>query len=365
MTKIISPLIRSQKNSPSKKVLIILPEDLNSKAKLLRNEINAGITGLNEKIEKVIEQISRRGRLIKRITVVPGGHLTHQESILGTFQTFIDKSTLRILVVFPQIANTSVKKPFSNTILKTNGISHLIQIWYGLPPYGWFEDDEGFSNVKIVIPDKQFKLVFSIIEDIILDIAMFNSFVLDKKKLTDLDFKIDISERKVQFANKLNLPNEYGIQIENIHYFSFASACRNGQSFNINKYIEIWTEFSNQFLSNGVKETVELSSTPLKNTNDRVVISLNDVKEIFRNFKEKGQIPMKDICREINTLSNGSYLLIRIAQKCNRKKQAASVLTYFKGSSYRIGKWRIVPFSEYDKIKRYSPFISIFNFTLK
>lgn len=166
--------------------------------------------------------------------------------------------------------------------------------------------------------------------DILLDIAMFNSFSFFKNK--GIKERHAFGMEKSIYAKEEGLPCFYINESTKDQYYSFAfSARRSKEELDINSYIRIWNSFINDCYPSE------------KHTEGSIRVQLKQ----HVDYKE---LPVKTISRKCKALDNGAYLLLR-TNRDRTEDIHERVFTLFGISEYEKGKIKIKPISDFEKYK--------------
>lgn len=193
---------------------------------------------------------------------------------------------------------------------------------------------EGYKDIKISPIDYDAEIIISndfmrcAIVDIMLDIAMFNSFSFLKEMSTSE--KHDFSYKKFSYFTENKLGSFYECKTSKSLYYSFAFSARNDiNDFDVEEYIRIWNNFIKK---NYNKEHNEKS------------VSLQ-----LKQHVDFDELP-NDLEERFSTMPEGAYLILRT------NKERSSDLKPFICSEFGIekfekGKIKIVPIQEFNKYK--------------
>jgi len=227
--------------------------------------------------------------------------------------------------------------------LKPEKTSHLIQVSItdDYRRSGW-NNGELLFNAKVFA--KSIENVKNIVEDIILDIQYFYMRSYDIWFDT-IDKKTSFSSLKAVFAKEKHYICYLG-EVKDAEYVSFASFCRDENNLiDYAKYIELWNEFDHW---------IDLKNYDLYN-----IISAED---IWIRHPKHCQISKRKLSHMLNSLDNGSYLLIR-TEKCPKDKRIfMEIATRFGLKQWKTGKLLIVDLKTRFTWLRLLPYISIYKF---
>lgn len=221
-------------------------------------------------------------------------------------------------------------KRIENLLSKTDhNISHAIEL-FAHTSYNELTFSNNHFDAKVLLDETGLKNIFT---DIFLDASMFNSYSFLKKmsKKEKREFGI----KKLQFYKDHNLPCFYIFDNEDedkVLYYSLAFSCRKSMDeFNYDEYIKLWNEFISEYYPD--KRHIEKS-----------------VIEQLDQYIDPEQLDKEYIKNKIMKKDEGAYLVLRINRN-RTTKMRDRIIVYFGGDSYHEGKIKIVPISEYYKIK--------------
>lgn len=181
--------------------------------------------------------------------------------------------------------------------------------------------------------------------DLFLDLAMFNSYSF----LHDMsvDEKRVFSKQKFEYFKNNNLPCYYTYDnSDTLLYYSLAfSARKTSKKIDIPMYIALWEDFLRTYYPGKVHKESSLESQ-------------------LKQHIDFGQLPCQKIFDEMDSLPNGSYLLIRLNRRPRSTKRATELNAVLGGSTLTSKNWKIIPLSEYPTIKKYTQALYISAFKL-
>mgnify|MGYP004660061177 CR=1 FL=1 len=220
------------------------------------------------------------------------------------------------------------EKLFDDYIKKQTDIlgqtsSHLVEV---LPAPGYKDIDISPINC-----DAEFVVAKEFIEpaivDMLVDIAMFNSFSF-LKELT-INEKHQFSAKKYNYYVAHNLGSFYNYRNEHNRYYSFAFAARlNENDIDIDRYIMLWNDF------------IKIEYGNCTHTEKTVLAQL-------RQHKDFGSLP-KNLPSKLRKKDKGAYLVLR-TNKDRTEQLSPEICTYFGMKKYRQGKIKIEPISNFQK----------------
>lgn len=165
--------------------------------------------------------------------------------------------------------------------------------------------------------------------DILLDIAMFNSYSFLKNN--SLVSKHNFSYEKFDYFNKNNLRCYYKYKSNKDLYYSLAFSARNSLvDFDINHYIDLWNGF--------IKTNYSMHQHKEKS-----------IAEQLKQHIDYCELPA-NLSQNINELPDGSYLIMR-TNKDRTESLNPFLCSVFGISEYEKGKITIVPIEDFDKYK--------------
>lgn len=239
-----------------------------------------------------------------------------------------------ITVMSPNVSYVLNAEKFN----KSN-ISHLIQINVNDASSTLNEN----INACYTVDEKD---LIDIMVDILLDIAMYHSWFYNDSKDTDINFRRQISIKKVDFIKSLKpeCTFKHSFSPEKDTYCCFALACYDEDNkFNYEKYEKLWSLFVRDFITDNSYS--------------------NNFKDNISAFKMSKQLSIKKLERQYEELSSGKYLLLVTHRKPRYRKLKAQIFAemgFSKDSDWKTGRTKFLKFSEYSRIARWYPYVSLY-----
>jgi hypothetical protein len=352
-------LIDSQKSQDTKVVTFVIPSLIgNNELDKLRVSLVAGVSNLSEKLHQKLQRLSTMGLTMRKISVRPSKPLeTNNINII--IDSIGLSNNLRIIV---NISNYFLEK---DDEINAN-ISHLVEVTINNNEIGWYNSVSPI-NAKVYVDNKDD--VLSLIEDVLLDIAMYYNYIENINE-GDILSGLDFSKKKVEFIIKNKYNSKYGPIHPGSDYISLASLSYNKNSFSYSNYIKLWDNLIKFIYP-------DIASKSIVMERDEYLI------EQLKKHNEYGQLPLKRILKICRDLEAGSYILVRTKKNPSTNIKKSQMIPFFKGPSkfnylknkvrthykkkenaWRLGKVNILPFSDYTKVDKYSEWISIFPLTI-
>lgn len=215
-----------------------------------------------------------------------------------------------------------------------SNISHLIQI-----------NINSQLNVRTNLINAYYNVqeedVVNIITDILLDIAMYHSwFFGDKEKDEDINFRKEISKKKVEYISTKGFAMKYGEPKLEDTYCCFAAACYNNNDFNYDMYETLWKEFVKKYIE---KQTQH-----------------NTIEEQLKSFKNSKQISEKKVKNQYKELDDGKYLLIVTRREPHYGKIKKQICTKMGLPKWKNGKTKFVKYADYINVARWYPYVALY-----
>lgn len=244
---------------------------------------------------------------------------------------------LRIILKFDEFDEKRL-----DTKIEESEISHLVEI-------SVIDSKSNDIRTKYLkkIHSKDTHKIKRIIQDVMLDISMYHTFVSPILVDTPDNFKREFTYLKISLAEKNKLSSPIWLSQ---NYVSLAGYFYdNNNNLDIPKYIQAWNEIKDEV----IKRNPEIVNLQSKGVIDQL-----------KRHKYIGEISVKKVLKQAESLESGNYLLIRTTIKPKKKKKRKSILTYFKGTKWRKGKIHIHPEEMLEELSKYHPWITIFKLTL-
>jgi hypothetical protein len=252
------------------------------------------------------------------------------------------KEKIRILVRL-QSDIEPIETNFASDWMSKGKITHLVEvnITKNKQRYGWHKSDVFSCSVSIA--EDQVK---DLIKDILLDIAMYNSF---PELLTDSKFNLKYvaSKKKMEYIEALGMKSKYGPIENGCSYISFASLCYTGHHFNYQDYLRLWRGFVGFLISN------------------HPVLGPFSNCEIFeKNCNKKLPLPFKKgrASLAFNQVPAGKYYVIQLIKKPKSHNSKERLLSLFGGTAVKLGRIKIIPLEHYNIIKPCAAVLGMFRF---
>lgn len=247
-----------------------------------------------------------------------------------------DVESLRILINFEPY-NTEI---MTSKILAQN-ISHLVEISF-LPEDSSCEINQEGSSCATVYVSSSIDKAFKIIEDVMLDISMFNTLI-DPKGESSIETRRAFSKIKIDFVNRFNLHSDCWNTQTHKGYVAIAGYFWNKDYFDYKGYINCWLRIKQELFN-------EKEITP-------IVYSLDE--QLKRNA-DAGELPMRSIRRLYNKLPEGEYILVRLYKIPKLKVVQESLRCLLGGKIIKRGKVKIYLKKDIHIFDKYRDYVKIF-----
>jgi len=339
------PLFDSiKKQELNRMITFILTSNGSKESKETKAKISFKIQDININVLKKLENIAKLynatpSRINLALSKPP--FPIFNGNIEDIFDIVTDSEFLRIIVKFEDYNTQDLNK-----IIDDKKISHIVEINVLEEKSNQItKDNHNDENITCAtIYPKSIDGIYKVIEDVILDIAMYHTVISPNLLQTDLEIKRSISFLKLSYAKKLKLKSE---NWNSKGYISLAGYFRTKKNnyFDFGAYVKCWDEIYME-----AKSLYPADFVIKKN-------SINDQLKRHRLYK---QLPIKKIISIYNHLEEGRYLLICTTVRPQQKHKRREILVYFKGINWRKTKINIVDFSKFEEIVKYSEWVSIF-----
>lgn len=279
--------------------------------KQLNGDFQATISNINANVNKIIQLLNLKvhDRQIPYIT------LTAQ---------FSSELTERSRIV---IRSKKTSKDFEDCIKnQTNklgeSLSHCIDFLIS-PGYKEIVISALNFDAEIVVADEYIECV---IIDILLDIAMFNSYSFLKEK--SLEWKHSFGFKKYSFFKSNALNCFYECKTTKSLYYSLAFSARNSKDdFNVEEYINLWNRFISENFSNSIHKE-------------------KSILEQLKQHVDYNELPA-NLYKRFNKKTAGAYLVLRTNKERSEDLQPF-ICSLFGIKKYEKGKIKIVPIDEFE-----------------
>lgn len=256
----------------------------------------------------------------------------------GSFDATITSDIAIRFILHESAQKLPFKKISSNN-------SHVIEIEVGSNEN--LMETSGLFEFKAVV--NTMDELYSIVEDVMLDIQMFYFFgynlicktLVDKKNFSIL--KLDFCQKQISNCTLVG------------RYYSLATLCKNGcTTLDYNEYVKKWKEFNDTI---GIKNTKPI---------DDDIRGIDRIVDYIINTHPFGmQISKRKLRRRISNLKNGRYILAYLVSRPHNKKVIRNIQPLFKGSKLKRGSMIIVPYEMKTKYKKFNKYINLFVFTIE
>lgn len=253
-----------------------------------------------------------------------------------------------IVLVNKRIDSSEVSENLRIIVQERNGVckqnisrcSHVISIEIADSE---IKADNGNYSMRLVTNSRN--VIIQIIEDVLLDIFVFNVAGLEDK-YKKLSQKRAFSKLKVDFCKGHQIVSNVDQYVDYKNYCSFASFCRaEDGSLDIVGYVKMWDDFINEL----EKEIPHIDNKDV-------------VKEILKQHKKGGQISERRLLAMLSEKPHGRYVLVRVDKKPTTY-QAQRLKSLFPGV-VKIGKFKIIKqYKRYSYLK-FHDCISLYSFDL-
>lgn len=279
-------------------------------AKILNSTFQDTLKYINHDVNKIIQLLNIKipNRQIPFITLV------------AQFDANLDS---RSRIVLRGSNDFDEKVEEQSSLIGTN-VSHCID----------FIIAEGYKDIKISPIDYDAEIIVSndyiccAIVDIMLDIAMFNSYSFLKEMSTPQ--KHSFSYKKFSYFTQNELNSFYECKTNKNLYYSFAFSARRGiDDFDVDAYIKIW----NNFIKKNYRKK-------------------HNEKTVFQQLKQHvdfHELP-QNLAEKFLTMPEGAYLILR-TNKDRSIDLKPFICSEFGIEKYEKGKIKIVSINEFDKYK--------------
>ena len=286
-------------------------------------EFNRTVKNINESLWVNIQEVSLKcpERQIPFIHLVAADDYDNEHlRLVMTDRNFKDDSLPEDLIPFSSISHM--------LILRITNNYDIISIC----------DSNKEISAKMIIDQKYF---ISSAIDILLDIAMFNSYSFLRE--LSIKEKKDFNLKKIEFFNKKKFECFYSFEEDKSRfpkYLSLAFAARTTiDTLDYDMYISIWDEFIKTYYP----DKIHIEET---------------VMSQLKNHLDYGTLPDKrKLANKINQRSNGAYIILRTNRKNRSKPIEQELCDFFKISSFHIGAIRIVSLNEFLTTPMFSKFV--------
>lgn len=288
-------------------------EELDKKAISFRRRLLNQITEtVNNNVSKEIDIICNNYLKVNTIKIYINVRSNHDDSYIDTqVRSLVNPEEVRLTVYFQSV---KMSPEYSkDSFYEETSISHIVEIKQNttIDSHGWFEGENiGLSQIKLGLHQESLTFIPKIVEDILLDIALFH---LLKSKISKNNItNIDLSGFKIDYARLKNIKSIYGFINVGAKYFSFASAVRGDiVSFDTKKYVNIWLDFIDYLNFKITNKKTTITSINEIDTNTVYKRDFESVVNVLKKHYRFKQLPKK-IIEDILHLENGEYTIINL-----------------------------------------------------
>lgn len=354
--------IVAQKKSLVRRFIFLLPSDESNSGRTYRNSLLAQMEDLKDRIIQKLNRLSLKGNIVPKIKLLGAAPPTLKgENQLDTIVKRLPSNhELRVIVNMHQPVQLE-----ENSLLIDYEITHLLEV--NTPKKATQERASGFEEI-IRVKAHRHEQILSLIEDAMLDIAMFHTYVEKGDEILQYKVKASFRSWKESWLQE-NFPDHYH-QVQLPFIASYFREVPN--NFNFSGYVHAWKDLAKNFLSR--HNIQDIHST---------------LNEQLRNYKQLHQLPLKRLQLLYDKLPAGEYLLIRSGKKPSKTIKAREIypllkldsVAYLKRSSegkgkkvkkgrvqqraskkflWRQGRTNIIPLSFYAKVTENADYLSVF-----
>lgn len=315
------------------------PQNKDTFNRKMTSEVCNKFDNLNKNISKRLNKIIEIAPFTPlRITVIKStpSYPFLSEGTVDVLSNINDVDSLRIIINFePYNADVMTKK-----ILAQN-ISHLVEISF-LPENCESEINQEGSSCATVYVSSCLDKAFKIIEDVMLDIVMYNSLIAPNYDST-IEAKRAFSQMKIDFINKLKLHSEDWNTNKHKGYIAIAGYFWNKDYFDYAEYINCWLRIKKELFQE-----------------DEIVPVISSLREQLKRYVDVGELSIRRVEKLFEQLPKGEYLLVRLFKVPKRKMKQEVMLHLFGGRVLNRKKIRIIPRKDIHIFDKYKEYIKIF-----
>ncbi|MBN8675416.1 MAG: hypothetical protein J0L56_14900 [Chitinophagales bacterium] len=366
--KLNKELTYSQKVPIVRRIAFVLPPNDKVKSEVsLRYTLIAGLDELNNSLNKKLNELSKIGKTVKKVVIDNTSpsmmRADHQiKNIENVIESIDPKFDIRVIV------NLYNSLEFLGSELLINcEITHLYEISTKTTYNILNKPNSEICRLNATKPSQ----IFQYIEDIMIDIAMYYTYIEQFVGIQTFPVKKDFNRLKMDWLRQ-NLTAEFEKhKSENLPFISLSYFFHSKNSFDYHHYVEAWSNISNTYISENKITKHEIT-----------------IEEQLKNHKSYKNLPIRKIKKLHDQLPSGEYLLIRTEIKPQQSKMRRSIFSLIRQNifrtlnqtpqesnpSHRVRKkgikrkanfWRnglinILPESVLDSLNYYKPFITIY-----
>ena len=295
------------------------------------DKLNRNITSRLDKIANVANFTPLRITVSKSSPSYPS--INNPQEVLSNISNV---DGLRILINFEQYDPEVMAKK----ILAQN-ISHLVEISF-LPEDTKCEINKEGSSCATVYVSSSLDKAFKIIEDVMLDISMYNTLIAPHNDFS-IEAKRAFSQVKIDFVRKMKLESEDWNTNKNKGYVAIAGYFWNNENFNYKEYVNCWLKIKEELLGKEYMQSL-----------------IPSLESQLRRYTDWGELPYKSIEKKFQHLPTGEYVLARIFKIPKRKITKQSLLSIFGGKVIKRGKIKIVEKQNVSIFVKHKEYVKLF-----
>lgn len=279
----------------------------------------------NDNFQKTINSInSNVNQIIQLLNLKIEDRQIPYITLTAQFSSKLNQRS-RIVIRSKNTPNDFEKDVKNQTVELGESLSHCIDFLIS-PGYKEIVISALDLDAEIVVANEYIECA---IIDILLDIAMFNSYSFLKSK--PLEWKHNFSFKKYEFFKTNKCTCFYECKTNKELYYSLAfSARKNKDSFDVDKYIELW----NLFILNYFSDFKHREKSILEQLKQHV-----DYEELPSNLYKR-----------FNKKPAGAYLILRTNRERSEDLQSF-ICSTFGIDKYEKGKIKIIPITDFDTYK--------------
>ena len=309
------------------------PSDVKNEICNSFDKINAGI---KKKLESIMKTTLISVQTVRAERSIPVQPLIDENAIeFGVFLEQIeDPANLRIIINFETVDANKM----SDEIKKHPDISHIVEIKYSHTDHtdksASRDMNKYDSSATLYLPT--IPKILNVIEDVLLDISLYNTLI-GKDKIADFNkIKIDhIKEWKLQSENWNTKEHKEYISIAG--YYKGADS----DSFDAQGYVDCWISLA--------KKTLGIDKLPVKPISE----------QLCRHIKYQ-QLNKEKIYSDYENLSQGKYYLVRIDKVPRKNKVKSQLLPLFGGKKLTVGRTKFYSIDKIYVFKNLETYVSFF-----
>ena len=329
-------------------VLIVLPKAATWEESV-EDDLRTADLSATEQIARSLRILEKKlpGRPLRAISYQLYNHRGNEEDI----KAWLQKSNIPVSRTRAGVHHAKIDDSGSPALRAELGISHLVGVELSDDGRAWDQGRGVTSAVVRISPE----LVPYLLHDLALDMMMFHAWPGLERAMAGTSDRIDFSRKKVEKIQRRGFTDcFYGPIAGDTEYISFAAAARRPDGIDFDLFLDLWTEFIEEWAKLRSLAPAQLNAVPT--VSDEIVRSAGRIAK---------QLSPRWLSRSVKTLSPGSYRLLVTRKRPDQEEVCDALAQFFGRPHYRQNLVRIVREQDYTPARVpliFRPYLVVISF---